>query len=139
MGESGSCSQGWSRPEYDRGDGSKGDLLQNASMPGVSQTVVFGAPNPVQAAVDSHLCLRLLDPHRQVWVSLLWAHFSFLLGPGAQKVLFVSPGVSFYSLVEVLKSNPTGPQSQIPRGFSVPLPDPQVEESVVGPSTFATM
>ena len=30
-----------------------------------------------------------LDTHGQVWVSLLWGHCSFLLGPGAHKVLFV--------------------------------------------------
>ena len=36
-------------------------------------------------------CLRgrLLDIHGQVWVSLLWGHCSFLLGPGEHKVLFV--------------------------------------------------
>ena len=28
-------------------------------------------------------------PHRQVWVTLLWGHCSFLLGPGVHKVLFV--------------------------------------------------
>ena len=32
---------------------------------------------------------RLLDTHGQVWVSLLWGHCSFLLGPGVHKVLFV--------------------------------------------------
>ena len=32
---------------------------------------------------------RLLDTPGQVWVSLLWGHCSFLLGPGAHKVLFV--------------------------------------------------
>ena len=36
-------------------------------------------------------CLRwrLLDTHGHVWVSLLWGHCSFLLGPGAHKVLFL--------------------------------------------------
>ena len=29
------------------------------------------------------------DTRRQVWVSLLWGHCSFLLGPGVHKVLFV--------------------------------------------------
>ena len=33
---------------------------------------------------------RLLDTHGQIWVSLLWGHCSFLLCPGAHKVLFVS-------------------------------------------------
>ena len=41
--------------------------------------------------------------------------------------------------MEVLQRNPTGLQSQIPWGFSVPLPDPQVGESVVGSRTFATV
>ena len=31
----------------------------------------------------------LLDIHRQVWISLLWDHCPFLLGPSAHKVLFV--------------------------------------------------
>ncbi|KAB0353588.1 hypothetical protein FD755_023712, partial [Muntiacus reevesi] len=30
-----------------------------------------------------------LDTHRQVWLSLLWGHCSFLLGHGVHKVLFV--------------------------------------------------
>ena len=43
-----------------------------------------------QATANSHLCQRLLDTHRQVWVSLLWGHCSFLLGPGTHKVLCVA-------------------------------------------------
>ena len=46
-------------------------------------------PTLQQATADPCLCQRLLDTHRQVWVSLLWGHCSFLLGPGACKVLFV--------------------------------------------------
>ena len=42
-----------------------------------------------QATADPRLRQRLLDTHRQVWVSLLWGHCSFLLGPSAHKVLFV--------------------------------------------------
>ena len=37
------------------------------------------------------------------------------------------------------KSNHTGLQNQVPWGFSVPLPDPQVGNSVVGPRTFLTV
>ena len=54
-------------------------------------------PTLQQATADPCLCRRLLDTHRQVWVSLLWGHCSFLLGPGAQgsvvpsKSLFPSP------------------------------------------------
>ena len=36
-----------------------------------------------------HLCQRLLDTHGHVCISLLWDHCSFLLDPGAHKVLFV--------------------------------------------------
>ena len=42
-----------------------------------------------QASANPCLCKRLLDTHGQVWVSLLWGHYSFLLGPGTHKVLFV--------------------------------------------------
>ena len=38
---------------------------------------------------------RLLDTQGQVWVSLLWGHCSFLLGPGAHKALFV-PSMSLF-------------------------------------------
>ena len=53
-------------------------------------------PTLQQATADPHLRLRLLDTHGQVWVSLLWGHCSFLLGPGAHKVLFV-PSKSLFS------------------------------------------
>ena len=46
-------------------------------------------PTLQQATTDPHLCWRLLDTHGQVWVSLMWGHCSFLLDPGAHKVLFV--------------------------------------------------
>ena len=46
-------------------------------------------PNLQQATANPRLCWRLLDTHRQVWVSLLWGHRSFLLGAGTHKVLFV--------------------------------------------------
>ena len=42
-----------------------------------------------QATTNPHLHQRLLDTHGHVWVSLLWGRCSFLLGPGAHKVLFV--------------------------------------------------
>ena len=44
---------------------------------------------PQQAIVHPCLLQRLLDTHRQVWLSLLRGHCSFLLAPGAHKVLFV--------------------------------------------------
>ena len=54
-----------------------------------ARTAALSAPTLQQATTDPHLLQRLLDTHRQVWVSLLWGHCSFLLGPGAHKVLFV--------------------------------------------------
>ena len=51
--------------------------------------VVFSAWTPQQATANPGLSWRLLNIHRQVWVSLLWGHCSFLLGPGMHKVLFV--------------------------------------------------
>ena len=45
-------------------------------------------PTLQQATTDSQLCWRLLDTPAQVWVSFLWGHCSFLLGPGVHKVLF---------------------------------------------------
>ena len=59
-------------------------------------TATLTAPNPAAGHTDPWLCWRLLDTHRQVWVSLLWVHCSFLLGPGAHKVLF-GPSKSLFS------------------------------------------
>ena len=46
-------------------------------------------PTLQQATTDPHLRWRFLDTRGHVWVSFLWGHCSFLLGPGAHKVLFV--------------------------------------------------
>ena len=52
-------------------------------------TATLSAPDPTEAAIDPCICWRLLDTHGQVWVSLLWCHCPFLLGPGMHKVFFV--------------------------------------------------
>ena len=52
-------------------------------------TAALSASDPAAATADPHLHWRLLDTHGQAWVSLFWGHFSFLLGPGVHKVLFV--------------------------------------------------
>ena len=62
------------------------DLCQLAEAP---RSVVVSALTPRQVTVDPCLRWRLLDTHRQVWLSLLWDHCSFLLGPGVHKILFV--------------------------------------------------
>ena len=45
--------------------------------------------NLQQATVNPCLHWRLLHTHRQVWLSFLLGHCSFLLGPGTCKVLSV--------------------------------------------------
>ena len=53
-------------------------------------TLLYSVPPTLQQATTAPcLCQRLLDTHGQIWVSLLWGHLSFLLGPGVHKVLFV--------------------------------------------------
>ena len=46
-------------------------------------------PTLKQATSNPRLCRKLLDTHGHVWASFLWGHCSFLLGPGAHKVLYV--------------------------------------------------
>ena len=73
------------RPNYVGGDEDNGDLLQGP----VHALLHLVPPTLQQTTADPHFCQRLLDTHGQVWVSLLWSHCSFLLGPGVHKVLFV--------------------------------------------------
>ena len=65
------------------------------------------------------------------------APFSWLLVHA--RFCLCSPKVCFPSPVKVLQSNPTGALSQISWEFSVPLLDPQVGKSVVGPRAFLAM
>ena len=86
------------------------------------------SPTLKQAAANPYLCQRLLDTHGQVWVSLLWGHCSFLLGPGAHKLLFVpfkslflqccvSSGISMVGImVTSSKRAYATPRSTAPRG-----------------------
>ena len=62
------------------------DLCHKPRLPGLLLSVPL---TPRQATVNPGLRWSLLGTHRQVWLSLLWGHCSFLLGPGAHKVLFV--------------------------------------------------
>ena len=48
-----------------------------------------------QTTTDPFLHWRPLDTHRQVWVSLLWGHCSFLSGPGVHRFCFCPPRVCF--------------------------------------------
>ena len=75
------------RPNYGGGNEDNGDLHQKVPC---RQALPQSVPLTLQqATADPGLHRRLLDTHRQVWVSLLWGHCSFLLGPGVHKVLFV--------------------------------------------------
>ena len=72
------------RPNY---GGCNEDNPSKGPMQALLQSV---SPTLQQAITNPRLCWRLLDIHKQVWVSLLWGHCSFLLGPDARKVLFVT-------------------------------------------------
>ena len=71
-----------------------------------ASTATVNAPTLQQATIDPWIRRRLMDTHRQGWVSLLWDHCSFLLGPGVHKVLFV-PSKSLF------------PQSCVSSGSSI--------------------
>ena len=60
-----------------------------------TRTAALSAPTLQQATADTRLCQRLLDTHGHVWISFLWGHCSFLLGPGVHKVLFVPSNSQF--------------------------------------------
>ena len=87
-------------------------------------TTALSAPNPAAATAKPYLRQRLLDTHRQVWVSLLWGHCSFFLGPGAHKSLFpqscVSSGSSVVGLmVTSSKRAYAVPRSAAPRASAL--------------------
>ena len=42
-----------------------------------------------QATTNPRLHQRYLDIQGHVWISVLWGHCSFLLGPDAHKILFL--------------------------------------------------
>ena len=88
-------------------------------------------PTLQQATADPRLRWRLLDTHGQVWVSLLWGHCSFLLGPGVHKVLFVpskslfpQPCVSSGSSMVELMATFSNRAYAIPRSTAPRVPAP---------------
>ena len=54
-----------------------------------ARTATLSAPDPAAGHCRPRLHWRLLDTHGHIWVSFLWGHCPFLLGPGVHKVLFV--------------------------------------------------
>ena len=90
------------------------------------QALLLPVPPALQKAT-ANPCLhrRLLDTHGQVWVSLLWGHCSFHLGPGAHKVLFVlskklfpQSCVNSHSSMVVLMATSSKRAYAIPRSIS---------------------
>ena len=74
------------RPSYGRGNEDNGDLLQKV----LCTHCYIQYPWPWSRLLLTHASgQRLLDIHRQDWVSLLWGHCSFLLDLGVHKVLSV--------------------------------------------------
>ena len=65
-------------------------MIMRPPSKGPMRALLYSVPLTLkQATVDPRFCRKLLDTHGHVWVSFLWGHCSFLLGPGAHKVLFV--------------------------------------------------
>ena len=64
--------------------------IMATSFKGPMHALLHSVPQPCGSPPPTHASAGDLDTHRQVWVSLLRGHSSFLLGPGAYKVLFVS-------------------------------------------------
>ena len=68
-------------------------------------------PTLEQATTDPYLCWRLLDTHGHVWISFLWGHCSFLLGPGAQSCCALQESISpsgvssFSSMVRLMATS----------------------------------
>ena len=89
------------------------------------------------ASANLHIHRRPSNTSGEFWFSLLWGHCSSPLGLGTCKILLVPSNTGFsvsLSPLEVLSSNTTGSQGQMPWGFPVPLLDPQV-----GFRTFTTV
>ena len=75
------------RPNYCGGN--EGNVT---SFKGPMHALLHSGPLTLQqATADPRLRQRLLDTLGQVWVSLLWGHCSFLLGPGAQGSVYALP------------------------------------------------
>ena len=91
-------------------------------------TATLSAPNPATGHHQPIPLPELLDTHRQVWVSLLWGHCSFLLGPSVHKFLsvpsqglfpqsWVSSGSSVVGLMVTSSKRAYAiPRSAAPRG-----------------------
>ena len=97
-------------------------------------TAILSAPSPA-AGHCQPMPLLETPAHSpgQVWVSLLWGHCSFLLGPGRHKVLFASSKSLFPQFCVSSGSCMVGLTRPLPRGLMPypcllhPEPLPQVQ------------
>ena len=97
-------------------------------------TLLYSVPPALQqATTNPHLCQRLLDTHRQVWISLLWGPCSFFLGPGAQKSLFPQSCVSSGSSMVGLMVTSSKRAYAIPRSAAPRAPVPVAGHCWPGP------
>ena len=92
------------------------------------------APNPV---AGPHLCKRLPNTHRQVWLSLICIHCSFPLGSDAHGVLF-GPSKSL-CFPQFCESSIINLHWASDLGIPSLLAGSQVEKSDVGSRTFPTV
>ena len=143
--ETGSCFDGQGcvpsllfdlRPNYGGGNEDNGELLQKVPCTHNHTQFPWPCSRPPPTHVSARDSWTLTGKSGSVSCGVT-APFS--LGPGAHKVLFMSSKNLFSQscVSSVIKS--TGLQSQILWEFSIPLPNPQVGKSVVGPRTFLTV
>ena len=64
-------------------------VMATSFLRAYARTVVFSVPDPAAGHRQPMPLPGTLDTHRKVWLSHLWGHSSFLLGPDVHKVLFV--------------------------------------------------
>ena len=74
-------------PNYGGGNEDNDSLVKRSHT---CTATLIECPQPCSRPPLTHvLHWRLLDSYGQVWVSLLWGHSSFILGPGVHKALFL--------------------------------------------------
>ena len=71
-------------------------VYANTHLPGRLRPVPLSLH---QVTVNPGLCRKPLNTHRQAWLSLLWGHCFFPLGPGAQRFCLCPPKVSVSSVL----------------------------------------
>ena len=104
-----------------------GDLQEDLSQGTPPELLLPVLPSPQQATADPHLHKRPSNTHRQVWLSLLWAHCSFPQVLACTR-FYLSPfqnlNLCFPQPCEspVIKSHWSSKSDSL--GFPVPLPDP---------------